>query len=103
MGLDHASRHVIQDGRGGEYEEHYRHRYVRRFVARCAVSSGPTQDLSGGFDSSSMVCMAEDILTKEGSEYRELNVSVHDSNETRRKMTCPLQQSKRNEEEGVDD
>lgn len=46
------------------YEEHFRHVF-RQAVRRTVSSAGPVlADLSGGLDSSSIVCMADDILAR---------------------------------------
>jgi asparagine synthase (glutamine-hydrolysing) len=51
-----------------EYEEHFR-QVFRQSVKRRLRSDLPIiAELSGGLDSSSIVCMADDILAKEGAE-----------------------------------
>jgi asparagine synthase (glutamine-hydrolysing) len=60
-----------------EYEEHFRHVF-RRAVCRRLRSDAPIlADLSGGLDSSSIVCMADDILTKESTATPRLNTYSH--------------------------
>jgi asparagine synthase (glutamine-hydrolysing) len=50
-----------------EYEEHFRHE-LRRSVSRRLQSDYPVMaELSGGLDSSSIVCTADDILNSEGA------------------------------------
>src|SRR5260370_25975610 len=50
-----------------EYEDHFR-RLFRQAVARRLRSDSPIlAELSGGLDSSSIVCVADDILAKEGA------------------------------------
>jgi asparagine synthase (glutamine-hydrolysing) len=55
-------RREIRYGNDSEYEEHFQalfHESVRR---RLRVSGKVAAELSGGLDSSSVVCMADDIL-----------------------------------------
>ncbi len=49
-----------------EYEEHFRHIFRQSVRRRLRSDSPILAELSGGLDSSSIVCMADDILTKEG-------------------------------------
>jgi asparagine synthase (glutamine-hydrolysing) len=66
----------------GEYEEQYRHLFHQAVRRRLRTTSPVLADLSGGFDSSSMVCMADDILSKEGAEAPRLDTfSYYDSSE----------------------
>lgn len=50
-----------------EYEEQYRYHFRRAVRRRLRTDSPILADLSGGLDSSSIVCMADDILSKEGA------------------------------------
>jgi asparagine synthase (glutamine-hydrolysing) len=60
-----------------EYEEHFRHVF-RQAVRRRLRSYPPVlADLSGGLDSSSIVCMADDIMSKEGAEAPRLDTFSH--------------------------
>jgi asparagine synthase (glutamine-hydrolysing) len=65
-----------------EYEEHFRHVF-RQSVRRRLRSDAPIlAELSGGLDSSSIVCMADDILAKEGAETSRLDtLSYYDQSE----------------------
>lgn len=65
-----------------EYEERFRHLF-RQAVRRRLRSDGPIlADLSGGFDSSSIVCMADDILAHEGADAPKVDtVSYYDLSE----------------------
>jgi len=51
-----------------EYEEHFRHVFRQSVQRRLRSDSPILAELSGGLDSSSIVCMADDILAKEGAE-----------------------------------
>jgi asparagine synthase (glutamine-hydrolysing) len=51
-----------------EYEEHFRHVFRQSVQRRLRSDSQILAELSGGLDSSSIVCMADDILAKEGAE-----------------------------------
>lgn len=65
-----------------EYEEHYRHLFRQAVHRRLRTDSPVLAELSGGFDSSSIVCMADDILAREGAQAPRLDTfSYHDPNE----------------------
>jgi asparagine synthase (glutamine-hydrolysing) len=51
-----------------EYEEHFRHLFRQAVRRRLRSDSRILAELSGGLDSSSIVCMADDILMNEGAE-----------------------------------
>jgi asparagine synthase (glutamine-hydrolysing) len=51
-----------------EYEEHFRHVFRQSVRRRLRSDSPILAELSGGLDSSSIVCMADNILASEGAE-----------------------------------
>src|SRR5258708_557785 len=65
-----------------EYEEHFRHVFRQSVQRRLRSDSPILSELSGGLDSSSIVCMADDILAKEGAETPRLDtLSYYDKTE----------------------
>ena len=65
-----------------EYEEHFR-QVFRQSIRRRLRSDAPIlAELSGGLDSSSIVCMADDILAKEGAQTARVDtLSYYDKTE----------------------
>jgi asparagine synthase (glutamine-hydrolysing) len=65
-----------------EYEEHFRYLFRQSVRRRLRSDSSILAELSGGVDSSSIVCMADDILAREGAQTPRLDsLSYHDDTE----------------------
>jgi asparagine synthase (glutamine-hydrolysing) len=65
-----------------EYEDHFRHVFRQSVQRRLRSDSPVLAELSGGLDSSSIVCMADDILAREGPETPRLDtLSYYDKTE----------------------
>jgi asparagine synthase (glutamine-hydrolysing) len=62
------SRSQIRYKTDNEYEEHFRYVFRQSVSRRLRSDSVVLAELSGGLDSSSIVCMADDILAKEGRQ-----------------------------------
>ncbi len=65
-----------------EYEEHFRHVFRQSVRRRLRSDSPILAELSGGLDSSSIVCVADDIIAKEGAQTPRLDtLSYYDNTE----------------------
>jgi asparagine synthase (glutamine-hydrolysing) len=65
-----------------EYEEHFRHVFRQSVLRRMRADTPILSELSGGLDSSSIVCMADDILAKEGAQVPRVDtLSFYDKTE----------------------
>jgi len=72
----------IQYKTDAEYEEHFRTLFRQAVRRRLRSDSPVLAELSGGYDSSSVVCMADDILARDTSPTPRLDtLSFHDSTE----------------------
>ena len=75
-------RSRIRYSADAEYEEHFREVFRQSVRRRLRSGSPILAELSGGVDSSSIVCMADDILAKEGAEAPRLDtLSYYDNSE----------------------
>ena len=67
-----------------EYEEHFRYVFRQSVQRRLRSASPLLAELSGGLDSSSIVCMADDIIAKGGEQFPSLDtISYYDNTEPR--------------------
>jgi asparagine synthase (glutamine-hydrolysing) len=65
-----------------EYEEHFRHVFRQAVRRRLRCDSPVLSELSGGLDSSSIVCMADNIMAHEGAQTPRLDtLSYYDTTE----------------------
>lgn len=64
-----------------EYQEHYLFLLRQSLRSRLRASAPVLSSLSGGLDSSSMVCIADDLLARGGTETRVDTVSYYDRSE----------------------
>lgn len=75
-------RSRIRYSTDAEYEEHFREVFRQSVRRRLRSDSPILAELSGGVDSSSIVCMADDILAKEGASVPRLDtLSYYDNSE----------------------
>jgi asparagine synthase (glutamine-hydrolysing) len=77
-----SARRKIRYRTDGEYEEHFRHLFRQSVRRRLRTDSPVLAELSGGLDSSAIVCMADDIRSREGQQIpRVRTLSYYDFNE----------------------
>lgn len=75
-------RSRIRYNKDSEYEEHFRNIFRQSVQRRLRSDSTVLAELSGGLDSSSIVCMADDIIAKGGAETPRLDtISYYDKME----------------------
>ena len=78
--FDPAKR--IRYGTDGEYEEHFRVAFAQSVHRRLRSDAPVLAELSGGMDSSSIVCMADDIASRGSAETPRLDtLSYYDDSE----------------------
>lgn len=65
--FDHSR--TIRYNNDADYEEHFRHLFRQAVRRRLRTDSHILAELSGGLDSSSIVCMADDIVAAEGTTF----------------------------------
>jgi asparagine synthase (glutamine-hydrolysing) len=72
----------ISYGSSLEYEEHFREVFEKSVIRRLRSRAPVLAELSGGMDSSSIVCMADHVLSRGGAETPRLDtVSYYDDSE----------------------
>jgi asparagine synthase (glutamine-hydrolysing) len=77
-----SARSRIRYKTDAEYEEHFQYLFRQSVRRRLRSDSPVLAELSGGIDSSSIVCMADDIIAKESAERPRLDtISYYDKTE----------------------
>ena len=78
----HLKPSTIRYQSDAEYENHFRQLFRQSVRRRLRASTPILGELSGGLDSSSIVCMADDILASEGTDVPRLDtISYYDKTE----------------------
>jgi asparagine synthase (glutamine-hydrolysing) len=79
---DFHPRKLVRYNSDAEYEEHFRLVFARAVQRRLRSDSPVLAELSGGMDSSSIVCMADAIIARGGAEVPRLDtLSYYDDSE----------------------
>ena len=77
-----SARREIRYSTDAQYEEHFRYLFRQSVRRRLRTDSPVLAELSGGLDSSAIVCMADDIRSREGQQIpRVKTLSYYDVNE----------------------
>jgi len=77
-----SPRSRIRYNTDAEYEEHFRCVFRQSVRRRLRADSPILAELSGGLDSSSIVCMADDIIVNEGEQFPRVDtISYYDNTE----------------------
>ena len=77
-----SSKSRIRYNTDAEYEEHFLHVFRQSVRRRLRSDSPILAELSGGLDSSSIVCVADDIIANEGKQLPSLDtISYYDNTE----------------------